>query len=68
MRVVMITVLSMCFQLEVHKPLVNLLDNLVTMGSLYGGDNLMMASQYKKVQIGLENRSTYTKHTLHLCL
>ena len=36
-------------QLEVHKPLVNLVDNLVTMGSLYGGDNLMLASQYKRV-------------------
>ena len=36
-------------QLDVHKPLVNLLDNLVTMGSLYGGDNLMLTSQYKKV-------------------
>ena len=37
-------------QLDVHKPLVNLLDNLVTMGSLYGGDNLMLTSQYKKVR------------------
>ena len=37
------------FQLEVHKPLVNLVDNMVTMGSLYGGDNLMFASQYKRV-------------------
>ncbi len=37
-------------QIDVHKPLVNLLDNLVTMGSLYGGDNLMLTSQYKKVQ------------------
>ncbi len=36
-------------QLDVHKPLVNLLDNLVTMGSLYGGDNLMLTSQYKQV-------------------
>ena len=37
-------------QLEVHKPLVNLVDNMVTMGSLYGGDNIMLASQYKKVR------------------
>ena len=36
-------------QLDVHKPLVNLVDNLVTMGSLYSGDNLMLASQYKRV-------------------
>ena len=35
--------------MEVHKPLVNLVDNMVTMGSLYGGDNVMLASQYKKV-------------------
>ncbi|XP_013390125.1 uncharacterized protein LOC106158612 isoform X4 [Lingula anatina] len=35
-------------QLEVHKPLVNLVDNLVKMGSLYGGDNDMFASQYKR--------------------
>ena len=39
------------FQLEVHKPLVNLVDNMVTMGSLYGGDNLMFASQYKRVSL-----------------
>ena len=36
-------------QADIRKPLVNLVDNLVTMGSLYGGDNLMLASQYKRV-------------------
>ncbi|BFZ03945.1 hypothetical protein BsWGS_06984 [Bradybaena similaris] len=35
-------------KLEVYKPIINLLDNMVTMGSLYGGDNLMLASQYRK--------------------
>ncbi|XP_041367889.1 uncharacterized protein LOC121382369 [Gigantopelta aegis] len=33
---------------EVYKPLINLVDNMVTMGSLYGGDNLMLATQYRK--------------------
>ena len=37
------------FQLEVYKPLVNLVCNMVTMGSLYGGDNLMLATEYRKV-------------------
>ena len=37
-------------QIDVHKPLVNLLDNLVTMGSLYSGDDRMLTSQYKKVR------------------
>lgn len=37
-------------QIDVHKPLVNLLDNLVTMGSLYSGDDRMLSSQYKKVR------------------
>ena len=36
-------------QLEVYRPLINLVDNMVTMGSLYGGDNLMLATQYRKV-------------------
>ncbi|KAL5006547.1 hypothetical protein ScPMuIL_015353 [Solemya velum] len=35
-------------KLEVYKPLVNLVSNMVTMGSLYGGDNQMMATQYRK--------------------
>ncbi|CAL1529605.1 unnamed protein product [Lymnaea stagnalis] len=35
-------------KLEVYKPIINLLDNMVTMGSLYGGDNLMLATQYRK--------------------
>ncbi len=41
--------------MEVHKPLVNLVDNMVTMGSLYGGDNVMLASQYKKVSAPVYN-------------
>lgn len=36
-------------QIDVTQPLINLIDNIVTMGSLYNGDNLMYASQYKKV-------------------
>ena len=32
-----------------YRPLINLVDNMVTMGSLYGGDNLMLATQYRKV-------------------
>nr|KAG5691402.1 hypothetical protein BaRGS_003774 [Batillaria attramentaria] len=35
-------------KLEVYRPLINLVDNMVTMGSLYGGDNLMLATQYRK--------------------
>ncbi|XP_005099495.1 uncharacterized protein LOC101852180 [Aplysia californica] len=35
-------------KLEVYRPIINLLDNMVTMGSLYGGDNLMLATQYRK--------------------
>ncbi|XP_067655336.1 uncharacterized protein [Haliotis asinina] len=35
-------------KLEVYKPLINLVDNMVTMGSLYGGDNYMLATQYRK--------------------
>ncbi|KAK3598782.1 hypothetical protein CHS0354_020894 [Potamilus streckersoni] len=35
-------------QIEVYKPLVNLVSNMVTMGSLYGGDNLMLATEYRK--------------------
>ncbi|XP_055995503.1 uncharacterized protein LOC125648149 isoform X7 [Ostrea edulis] len=35
-------------RLEVYRPLVNLVHNMVNMGSLYGGDNFMMASQYRK--------------------
>ncbi|XP_011421722.3 pleckstrin homology domain-containing family A member 7 isoform X14 [Magallana gigas] len=35
-------------RLEVYRPLVNLVHNMVNMGSLYGGDNYMMASQYRK--------------------
>ena len=36
-------------QIEVTQPLINLLDNMVTMGSLYGSDNLLYAAEYKKV-------------------
>ena len=39
------------FQLEVYRPLVSLVHNMVNMGSLYGGDNYMMASQYRKVSL-----------------
>ncbi|XP_055957642.1 uncharacterized protein LOC126823425 isoform X2 [Patella vulgata] len=35
-------------KLEVYKPIINLVDNMVTMGSLYGGDNLMLATQYRR--------------------
>ncbi|XP_078334386.1 uncharacterized protein LOC111131248 isoform X11 [Crassostrea virginica] len=35
-------------RLEVYRPLVSLVHNMVNMGSLYGGDNYMMASQYRK--------------------
>ena len=45
----LINIFLLTQQLEVSKPLVNLLDNMVRMGSLYGGDNLMLASQYKQV-------------------
>ncbi len=38
-------------QLEVNKPLVNLVDNLVTMGSLYGGNNSLLHSEYKRVSL-----------------
>ena len=54
-------------QIDVHKPLVNLLDNLVTMGSLYGGDNLMLTSQYKKVRLFNYSLSK-TKFFFHLML
>ena len=37
-------------KVEVYRPIVNLVHNMVNMGSLYGGDNLMMASQYRKVR------------------
>lgn len=36
-------------QIEITQPLINLLDNMVTMGSLYGADNLLYAAEYKKV-------------------
>jgi len=36
-------------QIEVTQPLINLLDNMVTMSSLYGADNLLYAAEYKKV-------------------
>jgi len=36
-------------QIEITQPLINLLDNMVTMGSLYGSDNLLYAAEYKKV-------------------
>jgi len=39
-------------QIEVTQPLINLLDNMVTMGSLFGGDNALYASQYKPVCFG----------------
>ena len=45
-----ILILFALFQIDVQKPLINLLHNMVSMGSLYGGDNLMFASQYKKVK------------------
>jgi hypothetical protein len=38
-------------QIESTQPLINLLDNIITMGSLYGGDHLLYASQYKKHQL-----------------
>ncbi|ESO01784.1 hypothetical protein HELRODRAFT_160946 [Helobdella robusta] len=37
--------------MEVTQPLINLLDNMLTMGSLYNGDSLMYASQYKTNQL-----------------
>jgi len=37
-------------QIEITQPLINLLDNMVTMGSLYGADNLLYAAEYKKVR------------------
>ena len=36
-------------KLEMYKPIENLVDNMVTMGSLYGGNNYMLATQYRKV-------------------
>jgi GTP cyclohydrolase III len=38
-------------KVEVYRPIVNLVHNMVNMGSLYGGDNYMLASQYRKVGI-----------------
>ena len=38
-------------KVEVYRPIVNLVHNMVNMGSLYGGDNFMLASQYRKVSI-----------------
>ncbi|XP_033751665.1 uncharacterized protein LOC117335636 isoform X7 [Pecten maximus] len=35
-------------RLEVYRPMVNLVHNMVNMGSLYGGNNFMLASQYRK--------------------
>ncbi|GAB1608486.1 uncharacterized protein LOC115213919 isoform X1, partial [Argonauta hians] len=35
-------------KLEMYKPIENLVDNMVTMGSLYGGNNYMLATQYRK--------------------
>ncbi|KAH3884543.1 hypothetical protein DPMN_008526, partial [Dreissena polymorpha] len=44
-------------RLEVYKPLVNLVCNMVTMGSLYGGDNLMLATEYRKHLLSPEQYS-----------
>ncbi|XP_053383532.1 uncharacterized protein LOC123535830 isoform X2 [Mercenaria mercenaria] len=44
-------------KLEVYKPLVNLVCNMVTMGSLYGGDNLMLATEYRKHLLSPEQYS-----------
>ncbi|XP_029638766.1 uncharacterized protein LOC115213919 isoform X2 [Octopus sinensis] len=35
-------------KLEMYKPIESLVDNMVTMGSLYGGNNYMLATQYRK--------------------
>ena len=43
-------------QIEITQPLINLLDNMVTMGSLYGADNLLYAAEYKKVLEMLSHR------------
>ncbi|XP_041472599.1 pleckstrin homology domain-containing family A member 4-like [Lytechinus variegatus] len=42
-------------ELDISAPLINLVDNLVRMGSLYGGDNHMIAQEFygDKVQKGL---------------
>ncbi|VDI02582.1 Hypothetical predicted protein [Mytilus galloprovincialis] len=44
-------------KLEVYRPIVNLVHNMVNMGSLYGGDNLMLASQYRKHLLSPEQMS-----------
>ncbi|XP_052798623.1 uncharacterized protein LOC128230418 isoform X3 [Mya arenaria] len=44
-------------KLEVYKPLVNLVCNMVTMGSLYGGDNFMLATEYRKHLLSPEQYS-----------
>lgn len=36
-------------QIDVTQPMINLLDNMVTMGSIYSGDGLLYTAQYKKV-------------------
>lgn len=62
-------------QIEITQPLINLLDNMVTMGSLYGADNLLYAAEYKKVVemlyillfIGTVN-ICYSAHPRPLCL
>ena len=37
-------------ELEISGPLVHLVDNLVRMGSLYGGENHMIAREFYKVR------------------
>lgn len=36
-------------ELEISRPLINLVDNLVRMGSLYGGQNELIAQEFYKV-------------------
>ena len=51
-------------QIEITQPLINLLDNMVTMGSLYGADNLLYAAEYKKVLRILSTRKQCFRGTL----
>ena len=38
-------------ELEIIRPLINLVDNLVRMGSLYGGQNELIAQEFYKVSL-----------------
>ena len=47
-------------ELEISRPLINLVDNLVRMGSLYGGQNELIAQEFYKVSLRLYNNCIWT--------